>query len=119
MRVLFLIIPAITAAPLFTYYSANLSATPWVSLYQADSTAAAESAFSTFKVPSMLLLYDALFTIVPQRMILQPDYSARLAALMAAAAPLRATGAIYGLNLGDELVFVRRAPRHTTAPRSP
>lgn len=104
MRVLFFL-RVISAAPLFTYYSANLTATPWVGLFQADTTDAAASTFALFQVPSMLLLYDAIFTTIPNRMILRPDYSSRLAALMAAAAPLRATGAVHGLNMGDELVW--------------
>jgi hypothetical protein len=96
---------AASPPPYFTYYSANLSATPWVSLFQADTIAEASSAWSTFNVPSMLLLYNALFTTVPNRMILKPDYVAELQALMAAAAPLRASGAVLGFNLGDELVW--------------
>ena len=92
-------------APYFAFYSANLSATPWVSLYQADTVGDAAAAFSTFRVPSMLLLYDALFTTIPGRMILWPDFSLRLQALLAQAAPLRASGAVLGLNLGDELVW--------------
>jgi hypothetical protein len=97
--------PTEANAPYFTYYSANLSATPWLTLYQADSLADAAAAWSTFSVPSILLLYDALFTRVPGRMILRPDYASQLQALMAAAAPLRASGAVLGLNLGDELVW--------------
>jgi len=92
-------------APFFTYYSANLSATPWLTLYHADSLAAAAAAWSTFNVPSLLLLYNALFTTVPGRMILKPDYENELASLLAAAAPLRASGAVMGFNLGDELVW--------------
>ena len=93
--------------PLFTYYSANLSATPWLNLYQADTVDAATAAWSTYRIPSMLLLYDALFTSTsaPHRLILRADYATSLADLMSQAAPLRTSGAVFGLNLGDELVW--------------
>jgi hypothetical protein len=105
---------AARAAPLrFGYYEDNLTATPYATLHQASSVADVAEAWSALGVPSLLLV--DVFTSVPGRMVLQTDWLAQLNALAAAAAPLFASGAALGYNLGDELVWNCLAPSNLTA----
>ena len=102
-----------SAAPLrFGYYEDNLTATPFATLHQASSVADAAAAFASLGVPSLLLV--DVFTSAPGRKVLQADWRARLDALAAAAAPLFASGAALGYNLGDELVWNCLAPANLT-----
>lgn len=59
-------------------------------------------------------MYDAVFVGAPRAIILQPQWRAQLAALVAAAAPDFASGAVVGFNLGDELVWNCLAPSNLT-----
>ena len=95
---------------LFGFYADNLTATPYVSVHQADTLADAAAAFAAFKVPSLLSVYGAVFQGAPRRLVLQPQWREQLAALIAAAAPLQQQGAVLGFNLGDELVWNCLAP---------
>jgi len=102
-----------SAPPLrFGYYEDNLTATPFATLHQADSVADAAAAFADRGVPSLLLV--DVFAGAPGRLVLQADWRARLDALAAAAAPLFASGAALGFNLGDELVWNCLAPANLT-----
>ena len=102
------------AAPLrFGYYADDIAATPWQTLHQASSVADAAAAFASTGVQSVLLLID-VFASAPKRMVLQDAWRANLAALAAAAAPLFASGAVIGYNLGDELTWNCLAPANLT-----
>ena len=105
---------SLKASLLFGYYEDNLTATPWVSIHQADTIPDATFAFSNFKVPSLLLVYDAVFQQSSSRMILQPNWYDQLKSLMTAAAPLFSSGALIGYNLGDELVWNCLSPANLT-----
>jgi len=116
MLILFLLLslfclPHVLGKLLFGYYDDNLTETPWVSIHQAFSLADANSTFINFNVPSLLLIYDAVFQGSPQRMILQSNWRTQLASLMSEAAPLFASGALTG---GDELVWNCLAPSNLT-----
>lgn len=100
--------------PFFGFYDANLTATPYATTYQANSVADASAAFGAFGVPSLLSVYDAVFVREATRLVLQPQWQQQLAALVASAAPLRASGAVMGFNLGDELVWNCLAPSNLT-----
>ena len=105
---------AATATPplRFGYYADNLTATPWQTLHQAGSVADAAAAFAATGVPSLLLI--DVFTSAPKRMVLQDGWRAQLSALAASAAPLFASGAVIGYNLGDELIWNCLAPVNLT-----
>ena len=98
----------------FGFYSANLSSTSSFSnLFQADTISEAQYAKSVGQ-KSLLLVYDAFFTSVPNRMILRPDWSSSWTALAAEALPLVTSGVVLGFNLGDELVWNCLDPSNLT-----
>ncbi len=80
----------VAASPLrFGFYSADLSQTsPYSNIFQAGNVTLAAQAWDQFKVPSLVLTYDAFFVSSPHRMVLAPNWEAQWDALATAAAPL-------------------------------
>ena len=98
-------LPLATSLSLFGFYSANLTLTAsYSNLYQADTIAEAQAAHAVGQ-KTLLLVYDAFFMSVPNQIILRPDWLSSWEALATQAAPLIASGDLYGFNLGDELVW--------------
>ena len=93
----------------FGYYSANNSATPWATIYQAATIADAQSSWDLHKIPSLLSVYDVFLTsTATSPLVLRPDFGARWSAFADAAQPLLSKGVLLGFNLGDELVRAAR-----------
>ena len=98
----------------FGFYGADLAATPYASIYQAETITDATAAFTAHKITSLLSVYNTVFTWSPQHTILQPEWRSQLVALMAAAESLFASGAVIGFNLGDELIWNCLTPANLT-----
>jgi hypothetical protein len=98
----------------FGFYADNLTETPYATIHQADTIGDASSTYATYGIPSLLLVYNAVFMGAPNRMVLQTQWESQLKALVASAAPLFASGAVIGYNLGDELVWNCLAPSNLT-----
>jgi hypothetical protein len=102
----------------FGFYDDNVTATPYVNIHLSSSLSDARANFAMHpSTTSLLSVYDTIFTFsgVPHTpMLLQPLWREQLAALVAAAAPDFASGAIMGFNLGDELVDKCLAPSNLT-----
>jgi hypothetical protein len=106
---------SVGASKYFGYYEADLSQTgAYSTIYQASSPEDAVQAKTVHNVPSLLLVFDAFFKYIPNRLILRPDWPQAWATVAAQAEPLLVNGTILGFNLGDELVWNCLAPTNLT-----